>query len=246
MDSDRKLTKKEKKELRKLEWQEKQKSELRNEKFKKYSIWGAAILVVLLAIGGLMWIVSQPAPSQAVAVNVAPISSRDITNGNKGAPVTLIEYADFECPACAAYHPIVNQILSTYGKKIYYVYRMFPLENIHPNAVISAQAAYAAWKQGAFFQYDDLLFNNQNDWASLSDPRSVFISYAKQLKLNVTQFTADMNSQEAQNYVKASENEALSEGMDATPTFVLNGQKLTNPSSLQAFEQLINAQINKK
>lgn len=244
MDEDHKLTKKEKKELRRLEWQQKAKTETRNAKIKKFSLWGGITLVFLIVIGVLIAAVSSPAnPTQNITI--APVSNRDIATGNSKAKVTLIEYADFQCPACAAYHPVVNQLLDIYKDKLFYVYRMFPLEQAHPNALISAQAAYAAHKQGAFFNYDDLLYTNQNDWASSQDPQNTFVNYAQNLKLNVDKFKADMVSSEAQKYVKDSENEALSEGINQTPIFFINGKIIQNPNSLTDFQKLIDAALNK-
>ena len=245
MDEDHKLTKKEKKELRKLEWQEKAKTETRNVKIKKFSIWGGIILVFLVVAFVLVQAVT--APTQPVQnIKIAPITSRDISKGDPKAPVKLIEYADFQCPACAAFHPVVNQILSNYGNKIFYVYRMFPLINAHPNAIISAQAAYAAYKQGAFFKYDDLLYNKQTEWADLQDPKTALVDYAASLKLDTTKFKADMLSGVTQKYVQDSENEALSEGIDQTPSFFINGNLIQNPNSYDAFKQLIDAALNKK
>ena len=233
------LTKDEKKALRKLEWQEESKKKTRSETFKKYSIWIGGLVLIILAIGGLMWLVSQPTTTQNETVNIAPISKRDISEGDKNAKVTLVEYADFQCPACAAYHPIVTQLLESYKGKIFYTYRMFPLTQVHPNSHISAQAAYAAFKQGAFFTYDDQLYNNQKDWADQQDPSNIFVDYAKALKLDVNKFKTEMNSDEAKKYVNDSEQEALSEGMNATPTFIVNGNKITNPAGLEEFKKII-------
>jgi protein-disulfide isomerase len=242
MDDDHKLTKKEKKELRKVEWQEKAKTQARSAKMKKFALWGGIALIFLIVIGVLIAAVSSPSTSTP-NIAIAPISARDITLGNPKAKVTLIEYADFQCPACAAYHPVVNQLLSIYGSKIFYVYRMFPLEQEHQNALVSAEAAYAAYKQGAFFKYDDLLFTNQNDWATLQDPTAVFITYAQSLKLDVNKFTIDMKSSDTQKYVKDSENQALGEGINATPSFFINGNMIQNPNSLVDFQKLIDAAL---
>jgi protein-disulfide isomerase len=238
------LTKKEKKELRKLEWQEKAKTEARNVRMKKFAIWGGVALIFLVVIGVLIAAVSSPAaPTQNITI--APVSGRDITTGNPKAKVTLIEYADFQCPACAAYHPVVNQILDAYKNKIFYVYRIFPLEQTHQNALISAEAAYAAYRQGAFFSYDDLLFTKQTDWADLQDPKTAFADYATLLKLNVNKFKTDMNSSETQKYVKDSENEALSEGINSTPSFFINGKMIQNPNGYDDFKKLIDAALSK-
>jgi protein-disulfide isomerase len=245
MDENHKVTKKEKKELRKMEWQEKAKTDKRNAKIKKFSIWSGVILVFLIVAFVLVQVVTAPTqPTQNFSI--APVSARDISQGNPKAKVTLIEYADFQCPACAAYHPIVNQILSAYGNKLFYAYRMFPLVNAHPNALISAQAAYAAYKQGAFFQYDDELFNKQTEWADLQDPKTTFTDYATLLKLDVNKFKADMLSDATQKYVQDSENEATSEGINQTPSFFINGNYIQNPNSYDDFKKLIDAALNKK
>src|SRR5450759_118019 len=137
MEEEHKLTKKEKKELRKLEWREIAKTEARNAKIKKLSIWGGFILLFLVVAFVLVQVVTAPTtPTQTI--NIAPVSPRDISEGNPKSKATLIEYADFQCPACAAYHSVVDQILSNYVNKIFYVYRMFPLTNVHPNALVSA------------------------------------------------------------------------------------------------------------
>ena len=239
-----KLTKQEKKELRKLEWQEKAKNEARNARIKKFSIWGGVILGFLIVIGVLVAFVSTPS-TQTPNITIAPVSARDISTGNSKAKVTLIEYADFQCPACAAYHLLVDQILKDYNGKIFYVYRMFPLENAHQNALVSAEAAYAAYKQGQFFAYDDLLFNNQSDWATLTDPTNSFTTYAQSLKLDINKFKTDMTSQDTQKYVKDSENEALSEGVYQTPSFFINGKMIQNPNDYAGFKTLIDAALSK-
>ena len=205
MENDRKLTKKEKKELRKLEWQETARKQERTAKIKKYSIWAGAVAIILVVVFGLIQIINSPSSTTGKeTIQVAPVSARDITKGNSKSKVVLMEYSDFQCPACAAYHPLINQLLADYSSKILFVYRMFPLTNIHPNSHISAQAAYAALKQGKFFEMSDLLFGNQKDWAEQSDPTGIFMDYARKLKLNLSKFQAEMNSSEAKNYVNNS------------------------------------------
>jgi protein-disulfide isomerase len=244
--AEEKLTKDEKKQLRKLEWQEKAKLDQRNAKVKKYSIWAGVVGVIVLVIAGLVMLVNAPSSPSTQTANVAPVSEKDITNGESKAKVTLIEYSDFQCPACAAYHPVVTQLLTEYKGKIFFVYRMFPLTNIHPNAKISAQAAYAAYKQNKFFEISDLLFNNQKDWQAQPDPRGIFMDYAKTLKLDAKKFQDDMNSNEAKKYVEDSGNQATSEGINSTPTFIVNGAKISNPASYEEFKKIIDNELNKE
>lgn len=246
MENVQKLTKKEKKELRKLEWQEVAKKQARSAKIKKYSIWVGAVAIILVVVFGLIQLInsSSSTPGNEV-IKIAPVSAKDITKGNPKSKVVLIEYSDFQCPACAEYHPLVNQLLADYSSKILFVYRMFPLTSAHPNSHISAQAAYAAFKQGKFFEMSDLLFSGQTDWAEQSDPTGIFMDYAKKLNLNLSKFQAEMNSSEAKNYVNNSENEAISEGMNATPSFILDGVKITNPQSIEDFKKLIDQELKK-
>lgn len=239
MEENHKLTKKEKKELRKLEWQEKAKLLQRNAQIKKYSVWAGAVGVIVLVIIGLIMLVNAPSSPSSDTANVAPVSQKDITNGENKAKVTLIEYSDFQCPACAAYHPVVTRLLEDYKGKIFFVYRIFPLTNIHPHAKISAKAAYAAYKQNKFFEMSDLLFTNQKDWSTTSDPTGIFMDYAKQLKLDTKKFQNDMNSDETKKYVDDSEKQAQAEGINSTPTFILNGIKIKNPQGYDEFKKLI-------
>jgi len=243
MDPEHKPTKDEKKALRKLEWQEKAKTEARNAKIKKISIWTGVAAVILVVVFVLFQTVTSS--TSTPNIKIAPISARDITNGNPKAKVTLLEYADFQCPACAAYHPIVDQILKAYGNKIFYVYRMFPLVNAHPNAFVSAQAAFAAYKQGAFFNYDDILYSKQTEWADLQDPTTALADYATLLKLDVNKFKADMNAATTKKYVQASEDEATNEGINQTPSFFINGNLIQNPVDYAGFKQLIDDALSK-
>jgi len=241
-----KLTKKEKRELKKQEWQQKAEQVKRNALYKKVGIIVAVVLVVLISIAGLVKLAGSSDSSSSSGINVPPVSKSDITEGNPKSKVTLIEYADFQCPACAAYHPIVNQLLADFNGKIFYVYRMFPLSTLHKNAIISAQAGYAAYKQGKFFEMDDYLFNKQTEWADLSDPTTAFTDYAKLLKLDTNKFTTVMNSDEAKNYVADSENQASNTGINATPTFFVNGKQIVNPASYDEFKKIIQDELNKK
>jgi protein-disulfide isomerase len=241
-----KLTKKEKRELKKQEWKDKAEKEKRNALYKKVGTIIGVVLVVIVSILGLVKLAGSSDSSSSSGINVPPVSKSDITEGNPKAKVTLIEYADFQCPACAAYHPLINQLLADFNGKIFYVYRMFPLSALHKNALISAQAGYAAYKQGKFFEMDDYLFSKQTEWADLSDPTTAFTDYAKLLKLDTNKFKTDMNSDEAKNYVADSENQASSTGINATPTFFVNGKQIANPANYDEFKKAIQDEINKK
>jgi protein-disulfide isomerase len=170
--------------------------------------------------------------------------------------ITLVEYGDYQCPYCGQYFPILQQVLSEYSQQIYFQFRNFPLTSLHPNAFAGARAAEAAGLQNKFWQMHDLLYQQNDDyynggepatsWIGASDPTPYFDANAKQLGLNVTQFDKDYTSDTVNNLINADEAEGNKLGVDATPTFFLDGKKISPGESLSAFQQLINAEITTK
>ena len=144
-----KMTKRERKEQKKAEYQEVLKKQKMNDMLKKFGIWGGAAAILIASVWGL-FVLSTTTPSATTGVEAPAISNNDITIGSSSAQVSLVEYSDFQCPACAAYHPIVNQLLAEFEGKLKLAYRFFPLSQTHKNAMISAQAGYAAFKQNKF------------------------------------------------------------------------------------------------
>lgn len=159
--------------------------------------------------------------------------------------VTLTEYGDFQCPACAAYEPVVQQLRKDYGDKLAFAYRQYPLYTIHPNALAAAYASEAAGAQGKFWDMHDMLFAKQDEWAKSADPRANFEAYATELKLDITKFKADVASSAVQGAVSFDYAEGEKLGVNSTPTFYLNGEKLQNPGSVEGFKALIDAAIKK-
>lgn len=160
------------------------------------------------------------------------------TKGSVGAPTKLIEYSDFQCPACAAYYPMVKAIVNDLGDNIYFEYRHFPLPQ-HHNASLAAQAAEAAGRQGKFWEMHDKIFDNQTSWSEKPNPKQEFVNYAESLNLNINQFNSDIDSKAAIDSVKNSYAAGVSDQVDSTPTFLLNDKKIANPRSLEEFKQII-------
>lgn len=144
----------------------------------------------------------------------------------------LVEYSDFQCPSCKAAHEFFKTIEASGSadfdiiKKVTIAYRYFPLSQIHDKANISAYAAEAAGIQGKFWEMTDLLFTNQQTWGTSDKPEDYFLSYAKELKLDLAQFKKDATSSKVKNRVAADVLEANQIGVNSTPTFFLNGQKV--------------------
>lgn len=161
------------------------------------------------------------------------ITADEWTKGPKDAKVTLIEYADFQCPACATYHPMVKKVIDSYSDRVLFVYRNFPLYSIHPNAGLSAQAAEAAGAQGKYWEMYDLLYGNQDEWASTPTNFVIqrnFDAYAQSLGLDMDKFHQDINSDQVLKKVKGDLDGGVAVGVDRTPTFYVNLQHINNPS----------------
>lgn len=199
------------------------------------------VFVVLIWIGEKQdGNVHQPSP-----VN-NEVTAIDHAKGPDTASLTLIEYADFQCPTCAAFAPVVQQLSDTYANDLRVVYRYFPLQTIHPNATLAAQAAEAAGRQGKFWEMHDLLFVHQKDWSATKDPRDQFAGYAAELQLNIDQFKADVESKDVKDRVAADSRSGSAAGISGTPTFYLNGEAIENPRGLEAFKAVIDAKLPDK
>jgi protein-disulfide isomerase len=201
------------------------------------------VIVAAIVSGG----VSPTTPSSTFqATTVPPISSTDWTQGSPTAKVSLIEYGDYECPACGAYYPIVKQLLSDYGNQVYFAFRNFPLYTIHPDAGIASQAAEAAGLQGKFWQMHDLLYTNQSTWSIVSPSVVVaqyFDGYATSLGMNVAKFDSDMNSSAVMNKIQADVNSGTTAQIDHTPTFFVNNTQIENPTSYDDFKSVLDAAL---
>src|SRR5690606_9244913 len=162
--------------------------------------------------------------------------------GSPEAKVTLIEFADFQCPACAAYHPVLQELSDEFPNDLRIVYRHFPLRAIHFQAENAAKASEAAALQGKFAEMHDLLFTEQNAWSRTSGT-AVFSSYAETLGLDIARFEEDIKSDAVVARVRRDSDLGLEIGLNSTPSFYLQGKKIPNPGSYEAFKALIEAEI---
>ena len=173
-------------------------------------------------------------------VTTFPISATgEQVRGASDASVTLVEYADFQCPACASYHDALDETFAEYGDRVKFVFRHFPLKQIHPNAEPAARASLAAGKQGKFWEMHDILFERQRDWSGHINAKKTFHEYASELGIDMTQYALDVDSDEIKDAVNESFNEGFSAGVNSTPTFYLNGEKIKPASSIESFRSFI-------
>ncbi len=202
-----------------------------------YLIVGSlALVVVMLGLGAH--------PSGGGKATLAG-ESPEWVRGNPDAKVFLVEYLDFQCPACRAYSGIVKQLLADFPNDLKVGYLHFPLTSIHQNALPSAVAVEAAGTQGKFWEMSDLLFDNQSSWAAIEASEETFGFYAKQLGLDVSKFKTDLHSPDLKAKVMAQQSAGLKMGLAGTPTFYLNGKKIENPRDYYAFKGLIEKELNK-
>lgn len=153
-----------------------------------------------------------------MSVLKVPVSSNDHILGDENAPVTMVEYGDFECPYCGAVHPIVKQLLEYFAGDVRFVYRHFPLATIHPNAEMAAEASEAAGAQGKFWEMHDWLFESQEDLSLES-----ITSGAIQLELAVGEFLNALASHVHLPKVREDFKSGVRSGVNGTPTFFING-----------------------
>jgi protein-disulfide isomerase len=149
-----------------------------------------------------------------------PVSERDHTAGPDDAPVTLVEYGDYECPYCGMAHPIVKRAQQDLGKQLRFVFRNFPLAESHPHARVAAEAAEAAGAQGKFWEMHDMLFEHQ-DALEAED----LMGYAKSLGLDVPKFARDLEAGTYTKRVRDDFRNGVRSGVNGTPTFFVNGNR---------------------
>lgn len=175
-------------------------------------------------------------PNKVYQIPIADSSIR----GPKNAPVTLVEFSDFQCPFCAQTTPLIDQVLAAYPKEVRLVYKQFPLEQIHPNALNAAKAAIAAGNQGKFWEMHDELFKISRE-LSLDNIRAK----AQQIGLDLKTFDADLASPATEKAVR--DDLALGRTVDVqgTPTLFINGKRVAN-RSLDGMKAMIDEELKKK
>lgn len=167
------------------------------------------------------------------------VTEQDHIRGASAGKVTLVEFGDFQCPACAAYEPIVREVTAANSDNLKVVFKHFPLVQIHSNALLSAKASEAAGLQGKFWEMHDMLYDKQGEWANNLNSRDIFTGYAQALGLDVKKFAEDVDSQQIQDKILSEYREGVSLGVQGTPTFFVNGKKIENPGSVEEFNRII-------
>jgi len=151
---------------------------------------------------------------------VLPVGDRDHAQGSSSAPVTLVEYGDYECPYCGQAYPIVKAVQKTLGERLRFVFRNFPLSEMHPNASNAAEAAEAAGVQGKFWEMHDTLFEHQN---ALRPPD--LVAHAAKLGLDSERVAVELKLHTHEPRVREDFMSGVRSGVNGTPTFFINGER---------------------
>lgn len=205
------------------------------------------IVVFLLIFGGIGYLIVR---NNNIAT--APVSKDQLitatshSTNDPNAKVNLVEFGDYQCPACGEAYPIVEQVLSDYknNPQFNFVFRNFPLPQ-HQFAPLAAEAAEAAGAQGHYWDMYNLLYSNQNTWVNSSDPLTIFVGYATQLKLDVNRFKTEVQAAKYADAINQDEQAGLALGIDSTPTFFLNGVKMVGVQNFTDFKARIDAALAK-
>ena len=158
-----------------------------------------------------------------------PVGPKDHMQGPPDAPVTLVEYGDYECPYCGEAYPVVKAIQKRLGDQVCFVFRNFPLAQAHPHAEEAAEAAEAAASQGKFWEMHDLLYENQD----ALEPEDL-VQYARALKLDPKRFVLEMREHLYAERVREDFHSGVRSGVNGTPTFFINGVRHDGPFDLRS------------
>ena len=163
---------------------------------------------------------------QAIIDQLPPLSEDDWVKGNPDAPITIFEYADFQCPACVNFAQLTRFLIDNFPSSIKLVFRHLPLPSIHDKAFISGMAAEAAGAQGKFWEMHDFLYQSQAQWYAMSEQDFVdwILVQAEAFDLDIGQFEADLLDTEKRDHLEEVTTERLTMGMNYTPTVVVNGR----------------------
>ena len=193
------------------------------------------ILVVLAGALGGAWIFLRSSRQANVPANnstpdpavIPPGAEPPWVRGNPNAPVTVEEFADFQCPSCGFYYPELKKIEAEFGDNLRVVFRERPLVPPHTHALIAAQAAEAAGLQGPnhFWEMHDKLYENQKTWSEASDLVPIFVDYAKQIGLDTDRFLKDLNGEAVATRIFQDGKRVHALNVGATPTFYVNGKE---------------------
>jgi formate-nitrite transporter family protein len=206
------------------------------------------VIAVIIAGGAAMVLTKQSsgtAESSTAGSGTVPKGGGRF-RGPENAPITLMEFGDFQCPTCGVYAPMVLEVLKRFPTQVRLEFHHFPLVQLHPNAMNAALAAESAGDQGHYWEMHDMIFAHQEDWSRLQNAESQFMVYAGQLGLNVNQFMQSMRAPDVQSRVLQDVVRARDANINSVPTFYINGEKIQNPANVDEFSKVLQEHLPKQ
>jgi protein-disulfide isomerase len=203
----------------------------------------AAVAMLTAGSGAMLYRAKQRAFAATNTITGQPGTAPKHVRGNARAPVTLEEFADFQCPACAITTEVVRPLEGDYGSNLRIVFWSFPLPN-HKHGREAALAAEAASLQDRFWEMHDMLYRNQPAWSEVEDARPVFEHYARELHLDVERFKKDFASEQVAARVDQQREQGVSRGVQNTPTIIINNRQLAPPFTPERLHAAIDAAMS--
>lgn len=194
-----------------------------------------SMLVVAAVVLGGVFFFTKSKDSGGTSAGDAKPTSHIKGEGKKG--VTLIEYGDFQCPACYQFEPLVKEVVSKYSSDITFQFRNYPLDNIHQNARAAHRAAEAAGLQGKFWEMHDKLYSDQPSWAQSQSANKLFEGFAQSIGLDMDRYKKDVLSSEVNGVINADKAEGEKLKITGTPAFFLDGKALSDLTSINTVEK---------
>ena len=202
--------------------------------------------VLVLVVGSLIGVFALANGGSSSNSGPTPSGSKTVTRPSShkegSGEIQMVEFGDYQCPACGAAFPNVQQLLKDYGSHISFYFRNFPLTQIHPNAMVGAEAAAL---QNKFWQMHDLLYQKQSEWSELGDPSSKLDDYASQLGLDISKFDSDRQSAAVKQTVQQDMADGNALGINATPTLYVNGTQVQGGYDYNTLKTAIDAALKK-
>lgn len=214
------------------------------------ALLGIGAVTILILIGGVFFMSKSTTTSTNTSadqrVDKSILIKKDSYSiGSPKSKVALVEFADFQCPACASAQPVAKRIIEDYKGRIYFQFRNFPLQQ-HRNGRLSAYVAEAAGDQGKFWEMHDMLYENQDEWGESNKPMEFFESYANKLKLDVEKLREQIKKEDVSKKIDRDIQDGGAAGVNSTPTFFVNGIEFRGVPQYADLQKLIDQELKKE
>ena len=200
-------------------------------------ILGGTVLILI----GVSFFLSKPIDNSSVKIDQKKLTfGAAHVLGEENAPVTIVEFSDFQCPACRLAVTTLDELMAKHEGKIRFIYRHFPLTSIHKNSLAASIASETAAEQGKFWEYSKALFDNQNAWEQLGNPQDLFVNLAREAGVtDLDKFKSEISRQSKKDLILNDMSLGNQLGINATPTFFVNGNKVSTTGLTLAVEKIL-------